>query len=52
MSAKARRGSDEMTRLILAQAEEHNVAHVDPNFLAHLAPDVAQPLDAVHALRF
>ena len=37
--------------LVVAQADEHDVAGVDPDLLAHLAADVREALDAVDALR-
>jgi len=37
--------------LVVPQPNEHDVAGVDPDLLAHLAADVREALDAVDALR-
>ncbi|GIM02365.1 hypothetical protein Vretimale_7238 [Volvox reticuliferus] len=37
--------------LVIAQTNQHNVTLSDPNFLAHLATDVAETLLSIDALR-
>jgi hypothetical protein len=51
-TAEVRHIEVHLAYLVLPESKQHNVAHVHPDLLTHLAANVTKPLHSIHALRF